>query len=981
MKKQFIFFTLIIVLMIGCQAWLKKLQDTVDDAVSDVTTDNVIDDFNNSVDDALDSTVNEQVEKLGEELEKLIEEAKTEIENSYNVTDFHYSISFGDNSTLYENKENYENLKSFSYYLLDADAPDVVQARNYNSAGEVFFVTNRYEAAERSFKKSLEIYENLNYFDSTEAILTMSNLGLLYQTMGKYSLSEEYTLKALKHRENNSEDTIGYAAALNNLGVLYKIQGQFTKSENYLNRALEYIEDKIGTDNMQYSIVLNNQAMLYQIINKTEKAEELMQKSLEVAKKNVKEKSSTYSRLKVNLALLYQAQGKYSKAEQIYKDAIEQKKKRLGKNHPDYAMLLRNLSSLYMEMERYNNVEPLLIEALEVYQKKFGVDNPQYAKTKFQLGVYNQKTENYDKAEGLFEHALDIQNSVLDEHHKDIFNTYEYLAINYWHKKNHQKALLNFQKALDGYIYIVNTYFETMSDAEKTKFWNEIHPSFIRFYSFIAENYKKIPQSSKIAYNYHIQTKALLLNSSRKVKNRILSSNNNDLIEKYNQWVDLKNYTAKLYGLSNQELAERNINLDSIIEVSENLEKEIASMSSDFKLASEQKSIKYEDIKNELDDDEIAIEILRVDRYDYSDLNDMVSYVALIVDSEKEQPEIVVLEDGLSLETINAKEYSNSIMNGKNMMAFYDYYWASIDEKMNNNKEIFLSVDGIYNRINVNTFMMPDSSYVIDNYSIYYLTNSKDLISLKKHIGKEINLKNKTADLIGFPNYSKDMPEGYEYVPPLPGTKKEVNNIKNILTDNNWQIKTYLANQANESNLKNISNPYVLHIATHGYFLEGDSSNTNNARSFGVSPERAFQNPLLRSGLLLTGADKTILNINDKDNASINDGILNAYEAMVMQLDKTQLVILSACQTGLGDIKTGEGVYGLQRAFQIAGTQTIVTSLWEVSDEGTQELMSAFYENWLKTGDEYQAFRNARLHIKDKFKYPYFWGAFILVGK
>jgi len=644
-------------------------------------------------------------------------------------------------------------------------------------------------------------------------------------------------------------------------------------------------------------------------------------------------------------------------------------------------MLLRNLASLYMEMEKYDEVELLLLDARKIYERNFGDQSPLYAKTNFQLGVYNQTIGNYDLAENYLLSALETQKLTLDGNHPDISNSHEHLAVNYWAKSMPAEALENFKLALDGHIFIVNNYFETMSDAEKTKFWNQIYPSFTRFYSFVAQNHQNIPDLSSIAYNYHIQTKALLLNDARKVKDRILSSNDPSLIAKYNEWADLKNYTAQLFSLSKTELNDRNINLDSILLIIDSKEKELAFLSSDFQL-NNQVPITVNQIKANLSSDEAVIEIIRVSNYEFLNKSDSVFYMSIIVNGEAySQPEIVVFNEGNKMETTYSDLYQKSIKTGSNMSVFYDYYWADIDAKLSDIYKIFLSVDGIYNMVNVNTLKKPDETYIIDNYSIYFLTNSKDLLSLKQNLAQTYDMSSKSAILLGFPNYSLGMSQGFSYVPPLPGTKIEINNIKTLLLNKNWTLQTFMEDSASETNIKNIQNPYILHIATHGYFLEGDPSANGGSRSFGVEPSRALNNPLLRSGLLLAGADGTILDLNDKDNIEIDDGILNAYEAMVMQLDQTQLVVLSACQTGLGDIKTGEGVYGLQRAFQIAGTQTIITSLWEVSDEATQELMSVFYENWLLSGDEYDAFRKARLHIKNKYEYPYYWGAFVLVGK
>jgi CHAT domain-containing protein len=155
----------------------------------------------------------------------------------------------------------------------------------------------------------------------------------------------------------------------------------------------------------------------------------------------------------------------------------------------------------------------------------------------------------------------------------------------------------------------------------------------------------------------------------------------------------------------------------------------------------------------------------------------------------------------------------------------------------------------------------------------------------------------------------------------------------------------------------------VLHIATHGYFHPDAGEK---------------ENPLLRSGLMLAGANLTIIG---KAPDKTDDGVLTAYEAMNLNLDNTDLVVLSACETGLGDVSNGEGVYGLERAFKVAGASTIIMSLWKVSDEATAYLMTGFYENWLKGQTKRLAFINAQLATRNKFKFPYYWGAFVMVGQ
>ena len=172
--------------------------------------------------------------------------------------------------------------------------------------------------------------------------------------------------------------------------------------------------------------------------------------------------------------------------------------------------------------------------------------------------------------------------------------------------------------------------------------------------------------------------------------------------------------------------------------------------------------------------------------------------------------------------------------------------------------------------------------------------------------------------------------------------------------------------------------PALIHIATHGYFLADADLKGNDA--MGVSAENAKNNPLLRSGLILSGVqapgrDKSITDLQSNDN-----GVLTAYEAMNLSLEGTDLIILSACETGLGDVRAGEGVYGLQRAFLVAGANALIMSLWKVDDEATQLLMTNFYTNWSKTGNKQKSFKQAQQQLMTKYKDPYYWGAFVMMG-
>ena len=222
---------------------------------------------------------------------------------------------------------------------------------------------------------------------------------------------------------------------------------------------------------------------------------------------------------------------------------------------------------------------------------------------------------------------------------------------------------------------------------------------------------------------------------------------------------------------------------------------------------------------------------------------------------------------------------------------------------------------------------------------------------------------------------------GIDHLSELPGTKVEVDTIAEILEARKWKINKRMRSEASEEALKEVKHPAVLHIATHGYFLKNAEAFAEDEKILGIQTAKTLENPLLRSGLMLAGAAAIS---RDTTNAAVKeDGILTAYEASTLDLSQTELVVLSACETGLGEVRNGQGVYGLQRAFLVAGANAVIMSLWTVDDNATQELMTVFYDTWSKDPkqDKQKAFRSAQLKLKEKYPAPHYWGAFVMVGE
>jgi CHAT domain-containing protein len=328
----------------------------------------------------------------------------------------------------------------------------------------------------------------------------------------------------------------------------------------------------------------------------------------------------------------------------------------------------------------------------------------------------------------------------------------------------------------------------------------------------------------------------------------------------------------------------------------------------------------------------------------------------------------VILDNGQQLDTRYSKFYRNAIQQKLDDEHSYDQYWTRLEPELKGKKLVYISPDGVYNQVNLNTMKKPGADYVISRYDLVIVGNSKDLIALKS---KKAKVPKKSATLLGFPDY------GGGDITPLPGTKVETEAISKILKASGYTVAGFYQKTATEANLKAVKSPTLVHIATHGYFLEDVE---HGGSAFGIDMENANDNPLLRSGLMLANAAGTVSGKRMPNLESNDNGVLTAFEAMSLNLEGTDLVILSACETGLGDVKAGEGVYGLQRAFLVAGADALIMSLWKVDDAATQLLMTNFYNNWIKLGNKQKAFKQAQLQLMAKFKEPYYWGAFVMMG-
>ncbi|HYG02253.1 MAG TPA: CHAT domain-containing tetratricopeptide repeat protein [Chryseosolibacter sp.] len=887
--------------------------------------------------------------------------------------DFQFAISVNENAGLINISQKGEKLTR-GLYELKAQSEKTPQeiARDTVDYATGLYEYRMYQLAETAFQDAKNYIESENLTTDISYVRLISNMTLLYMAQGKVNEAATYLEMALKTSSTVGTKSPAYIANLNSQAKLAQMNGHYNEAEKDFDEVLRMVKDVFSQNSLQYAIVLNNKALLYQNVGRYDDAITLMNEAITTAeaafKKAMKRSKNSFDgrRFQSNLAFMLQMAGKYPEAEAVFLEMKKSYERNIASNNPEYAALLNQLAVLYMQTKKYDQVEALLKKAQEIFKKKQSEESPGYARATADLGNFYRLTAKYVEAEPLLIQALNIREQVLGNNHPDYIRTKEDLAILYWKTERFDKAFEHYKPVMDKTIDFINKYFPPMSEAEKTKFWDITAPRFQRFYNFALAAAPNNPAIVADIYDYQTATKGLLLNSTNKIKQSILKSGDKSLIDEYLLWLDKKETLARFYSLSKEELTEQKIDLSALEAEANTLERSLSSRSAAFSSGYSTHVVSFQKIRDLLTEKEAVVEIIRVQTFD-NDFTADSRYIVLVLTKAMKTPKMIVLDNGAQLETRYAKFYRNAIQQKLEDGYSYDQYWARFDSELAGKKTIFVSPDGAFNQINLNTLKKPAGDYVLKNYDLTIVGNSKDLIELKAKKGV---VAKKDGVLLGFPDY------GGNRIAALPGTKVEIETVSKILKGAGYKLSQYAALEASEKNVKALKSPSLMHIATHGYFLK-DSESQKGA--FGISAENAANNPLLRSGLMLANASKTIDGA-ASDIESNDNGILTAYEAMSLNLEGTNLIVLSACETGLGDVKNGEGVYGLQRAFLVAGADAMIMSLWKVDDAATQQLMTNFYTNWIKLGNKQTAFKQAQLQLMAKYKEPYYWGAFVMMG-
>lgn len=910
-----------------------------------------------------------------------------------------------------------------------------------DNLGEFYYGNKKYSEAEKIFRKSLKLKKEILGEKHIEYAYSLHNLGSFYGERGQYLEAEPLLLKALEIRlATLGKKNKTYLKTLENIAIIYAKQAKYSQAEPFFLEVLDIKKSIYGETNPDYIGSLKKLAFFYQSQGNFYQAEPLFLKVQEIKKNIFGENHLEYANSLDELGMLYYYQDKYSKAEIVDLKALEIKRVVLGEKHPEYISSLNNLGTVYIGQKKYNDAEALYLKILEneklsgeklsesymnnlayVYeeQKKYsqaeslyletlqfkkellGKKNKSYGITLKNLALLYRKQGKYIESESLFLESLKIKRETLGENHPDYLMNLLNLAVLYRIIGLNEKSSQYFEQFSKSNHNRIFDDFYFMSEKELIDYVNSKKNNLFSPLSFLNDFSFQYPKVNCGSLDNELIIKGLSLRNQELIKKSIQKSGNKYLQDKYHQFLTNKIQIKKLQELP---LNKRPDNLGILTKETEQIEKELTIESTTFSNYKKELSTSFNDIKSKLKKNEVAIDLVSFNYYKKT-ASDSIVYATFIVKEDSKFPKFIPLFEEKQLEflLIRNKVQQDSSRIDKQYLdkGISNLFLNPLKNELQGITTIYLSSTGLGYQIDFAALPLSENQTLGEKYNLHILSSPAELVNYKvSSLDKKSNIE---LLLYGGIDYNKSNPKteidndiveptndiaalrsqigisGFDY---LNGTNNEINQIQLKGSLNGFTTTVYKESEATEESIKQLdgrTTPYVLHLATHGFFTPDPKQEIPDdifAEQGKSKIYKASDDPMMRSGLLLAGANNYWGK--SSGDTTTEDGILKASEISNLDLSACQLVVLSACETGLGDVKGSEGVFGLQRAFKMAGVKNIIMSLWKVPDTQTAELFDIFYSECFAGKTIHEAFQSAQSQMKAKYS-PYYWAGFVLL--
>jgi CHAT domain-containing protein len=814
-----------------------------------------------------------------------------------------------------------------------------------NAMGVSMYFQSRNKEAIQYYSKAIEIWDSL---DNKWSVASASgNLGNVYVNIGDHVKAHDCFMKSIEIRRD-----LGYTKSIssqyNNLGNNYWYQGNNEKALEYYFKSLE--ADRKNDNKKGIAATLGNIGGVYNYTTDTALAFKYLTEGLEISTE-IGYSSAKAECLK-KFGIYYFNRKDYSQSLHYHFENIE---------------LANTLNDKQRMAFSYNYIgEIFLLKGDSSFRKQNREKADEY---------YSKAIENSKMGLDLATEArvsLETTNAAVV-----LYKTY--LAVDSIDKAGEIVDLLLERRDQD-----LKTNFSVLSERGKELYFETMQDDYELFYDYTLRAEGGDSNLAGQAYDKALKLNGLMLKSSSSLRRDIMKSSDSTLIQDFEDWLELKKHIAAEYSFGNDT--------KDLEEKADELEKALIANNSAFNDLEKGKNLSWKDVSSKLLPSEAAVEFIRFERQ--KDVHDhsrkAITYCALIVKKNSDEPELIELFNESQLKEVLGNMPGNNFnyitqlygTNSKPNNQLYNLIWSPIENSLKGSKDVYIAPAGLLHKVSFASLFNEKGVCLSNLYHIHNVASTSVIVEQKESALKSDY--NVTA--YGGVNYGSDS-TGKETWLFLEGSKNEVNSIQEVLGENEVQNSVYLGMNATEEVFKEKKNQsQIIHIATHGFFFpnpeeEIEIDKTEEDVSFRGGGDFSLwtfvknKNALMRSGLVFKGANE----IWDRTPKSTGeDGLLTALEVAAMDLSSTQLVVLSACETGLGDIKGSEGVYGLQRSFKMAGVDYLIMSLWQVPDKETAEFMISFYKNLSKTEDIKKSFNLTQKEMRKKYD-PYYWAAFVLV--
>jgi CHAT domain-containing protein len=690
-----------------------------------------------------------------------------------------------------------------------------------------------------------------------------------------------------------------------------------------------------------------------------------------------------------NIGNVLEEQGYPDSAMQFYTKAVRLdtpagRHKRI--NHADH---LRDLGNYYRQKDRAAQAEPYYQQASALFRNELDTLHNYYPRFLIDFGKYYEQQAAYQKAEQQYLRALRINRAIGLKHSPQNLRALNCLAA-YHTKRNHPAKALTYHQQLHTLVKEeIFRHFSFLSQRGKHQHLEQVRDNFQQFRSFAARYRDEFPKLKGKVYNNQLLLNNLLLTQQQALTKPKVTGSRKKADGIVGHWKQLRQTLARQQALPTSH---QNKDLDSLKTLKNRLESKLSQKRWDFTKRSLQS---WRSVKAHLDQREGAVEFIRYRPTGHA----TTSYAALLITKALDRPKWIrlVREPGLQhlLDKHSPAALYQRQEEGKTL---YKQVWEPIAPYLEGIETVYLNPVGLLHRINFKAIPGEEEPRLLHAKNLVRLSSTGKLTrpspvaqsqtaSLYGGIRYAYDTPNRSVDPSSRPQFVMRQPDqGTSYRTTgaefsfLDCALREVTKVREILNDNSNKVKLYTQSSAKESTFKAQSNasPDILHLATHGFYLPMDA---NRQRHQGQSQMAVIfsqaENPMLRTGLAMAGSNYAWqhgYNPYESEN-----GLLTAYEIANLNLRQTDLAVLSACQSGLGAIEGSQGVYGLQRAFRLAGVEYLIISLWNVPDHATQALMTWFYQYWQNGFSIRHAFRQAQLEMAEAYP-PAQWAGFVMIG-